>query len=262
MWLYCFPLDACCCLLCKFNKKCNIRAYDIKFEVSFLLLSNESHCYEIDAQIIDRLLWLSFPVFPIRNIFRTAFFAPFLDCALNVSWLPVRSRSCDRTRPGGFQGISIVGTGLARLWRQPSVVSGMRASGIPVHRGGWSRRLWFGLPCSRCRSRWARERNSRLPLSTGWRESSLCAMLWHRGCGLWRWTRLYRRLRNRIDTGEDGVDVFLPDGGKAKDDVGTVFWEETVEVVVIVANGCKVVVKGIVGVPWHGGRKDVKSCTV
>lgn len=61
--------------------------------------------------------------------------------------------------------------------------------------------------------------------------------------------------------GEDGVEVFLLDGGKAKDDVGTIFGEDEVKVVVIFAKGCEVVIKGIVGVPWHGGRKDVKSCT-
>lgn len=32
---------------------------------------------------IDRLLWLSFPVFPIRDIFQPTFFAPFLDGALD-----------------------------------------------------------------------------------------------------------------------------------------------------------------------------------
>lgn len=44
--------------------------------------------------------------------------------------------SCGRTRRGVIQDISVVRTGVAQLWRRSSVMPGMRAFGIPVHRGG------------------------------------------------------------------------------------------------------------------------------
>lgn len=46
-------MDACFYLFCKFNKKCKIRACNIKFEASISLLFNENRRQEIEAQIID-----------------------------------------------------------------------------------------------------------------------------------------------------------------------------------------------------------------
>lgn len=45
---------------------------------------------------------------------------------------------------------------------------------------------------------------------------------------------------------EESVEVFLLVGGQAEYDVGTMFEENAVEVVVVLAEGCKVVFKGIV----------------